>query len=42
MIKISIIELAFYTFGIFTLGAAIGVIIIGVAVAIVYFKDERR
>jgi hypothetical protein len=38
----TVIELAFYLFGIFTLGAAIGVIIIGVAVAIVYFKNERR
>lgn len=36
MIEISIIELVFYTFGIFTLGAAIGAAI-GVAVAIVYF-----
>ena len=37
MIEISIIELAFYTFSIFAFGAAIGV-----AVAIVYFENERR
>lgn len=41
MIEISIIELTFYTFGIFAFGAAIGAAI-GVAVAIVYFENERR
>lgn len=40
--EITAIELVFYLFGIFTLGVAIGVIIIGVAVAIVYFENERR
>lgn len=39
MIEISIIELVLYTFGIFTLGAAIGDIIIGVAVAICLLRE---
>lgn len=41
MIGISTIGLAFYTFGVFALGAAIGAAI-GVAAAIVYFENERR
>ena len=41
MIEISIIELAFYTFGIFAFGVAIGAAI-GVAVAIAYFEKEMK
>lgn len=41
MIEISIIGLAFYTFGIFALGATIGAAI-GVAVTIAYFEKEKR
>ena len=39
MIEIPIIGLAFYTFGIFALGATIGAAI-GGAVTIAYFKKE--
>lgn len=39
--EITAIELVFYLFGIFALGAAIGAAI-GVAVTIVYFENERR
>lgn len=41
MIEISIIGLAFYTFGIFALGAIIGAVI-GGAVTIAYFEKEMK
>ena len=41
MIEISIIGLAFYTFGIFALGATIGAAI-ATPITIVYFENERR
>ena len=41
MIEISIIGLAFYTFGIFALGAIIGAVI-GCAVTITYFEKRMQ
>ena len=41
MIEISIIKLAFYTFGIFAFGAAIGAAI-ATSITIIYFENERK